>query len=79
MNVKDYVLEYLQREYTFPSDVDPLSINYIEQGYVDSLGLIQFITTLEDEFNIMFSDEDLENPDIRIVGKLIEIIESKIV
>lgn len=77
-NVKDFVLEYLQREYTLPSDIDVMSLNYIESGYVDSMGLIQFIATLEDEFNISFTDEDLENPDIRVVGKLIEMICSKI-
>ncbi len=76
-DVKVFVTEYIQREYTVPADVDIMTLNYIEGGYVDSLGLIQFIATLEDEFGIAFTDDDLSNPDIRIVGKLIDMINAK--
>lgn len=75
--IKEFVLNYIQREYSLPADVDVMNFNYIDSGYIDSMGLIQFIATLEDEFNIAFSDEDLENPDIRIIGKLIEMIHEK--
>lgn len=78
INVKKFVLDYIQREYTIPDDVDILTLNYIESGYIDSLGMIQFIATLEDEFNITFSDDDLAKPDIKVVGKLIKLIESKL-
>ncbi|MBQ3014427.1 MAG: acyl carrier protein [Clostridia bacterium] len=77
-DVKSFVLDYIQREYTVPAEVDILALNYIESGYVDSLGLIQFIATIEDEFEIAFSDEELEDDDIKIVGKLISMIEKKI-
>lgn len=76
-DVKKFVTEYIQREYTVPEGTDIMTLNYIEGGYVDSLGLIQFIATLEDEFGIAFSDDDLSNPDIRIVGKLIDMINKK--
>lgn len=77
-NVKEFVTEYIQREYTIADDIDIMTLNYVESGYVDSMGLIQFIATIEDEFSIEFEDEELENPEIKIVGKLIELIESKI-
>ena len=76
-DVKEFVTEYIQREYTVAEDVDIMTLNYIEAGYIDSMGLIQFIATLEDEFGIAFSDEDMQNPNIRIVGKLIEMITNK--
>ena len=76
--VKDFIVDYIQREYTVPNDVDILSLNFVDEGYVDSIGLIQFMYILEDEFNISFSDEDLKNPDIKIVGGLISIVESKL-
>ena len=75
--IKDFVLDYIQREYSLPNNIDVMEFNYIDSGYVDSMGLIQFIATLEDEFDITFTDEDLENPDIRVIGKLIEMINSK--
>jgi len=77
-NVKEFVTDYIQREYTVPEDVDIMTLNYIESGYIDSMGFIQFVSTIEDEFDIEFEVEDIENPDLRIVGKLISFIESKI-
>ena len=71
--VEQFVVDYIQREYTFPEGTNVKELNYVETGYVDSLGLIQFIATLEDEF----SDEDMENPDIKVIGKLIDLIEQK--
>ena len=76
-NIRDFILDYIQREYTLPDGIDVMELNYVESGYVDSLGLIQFIATIEDEFNISFTDDDLANPDIKVVGKLIEIIYKK--
>lgn len=75
--VKEFVIDYIQREYTVPEEVDILTLNYIESGYVDSMGLLQFIATLEDEFQIEFSDEELESQEIKIVGELIRMIENK--
>ena len=67
-DIKEFVIEYIQREYTVADDVDIMTLNYIEAGYIDSMGLLQFIATLEDEFGITFSDEDMSSPDIKVVG-----------
>ena len=75
--VKEFVLNYLQREYTLPEDIDAMELNYVDFGYVDSLALIQFIATIEDEFGISFTDDELSNPDIKVVGKLIQMIFDK--
>ena len=63
--------------YTLPDDVEIMNLNYMEEGYVDSLGLIQFVTMIEDEFGITFSDDDLASPDIKVVGKMAELVISK--
>lgn len=77
-DIKEFVTEYIQREYTVPEDVDIMTLNYIEAGYIDSMAFIQFISTIEDEYDIEFEVEDIDNPELRIVGKLIEFIQSKI-
>ena len=76
--VRDFVTEYIQREYTISEQMDIMELNYIETGYIDSLGLVQFIATIEDEFAIEFTEDELENPDIKVVWKLIHLIEKKI-
>ena len=77
-DIKEFVTEYIQREYTVPKDVDIMTLNYIEAGYIDSMAFIQFISTIEDEYDIEFEVEDIENPKLRIVGKLIDFIQAKI-
>ena len=76
-DIKEFIVEYIQREYTVPEDADIMNLNYVEEGYVDSMGLIQFIAIVEDEFGIAFTDEDLANPDIKVVGFLVELIAEK--
>lgn len=77
-DIKEFVTEYIQREYTVPEEVDIMTLNYIEAGYIDSMGFIQFVSTIEDEFDIEFEVEDIENPDMKIVGKLIDFISAKV-
>ena len=76
-NVKDFIINYIQREYTLNDYIDIMNLNYVEEGYIDSIGFIQFIAVIEDEFGIEFTDDDLACEDIKVVGKLIDLIKSK--
>lgn len=73
----EFILRNIQKKYTIPEGTDIKSLNYIEQGYIDSLGLIKFIIELEDEFNIEFTDDELNSPSIRTVGGLVNLVERK--
>jgi acyl carrier protein len=76
-SVREYILEALQREYGFKNGVDVDNINYIEEGYMDSLGMIRFITELEDTFQIEFSEDEMESASFQFVGGLIGLVEKK--
>ena len=76
-SVKEFIVDYIQREYTIPEDTDIMNLNYVEEGYIDSMGLIQFIAVIEDEFNITFTDEDLASEDVKVVGKMVNLVTSK--
>lgn len=75
--IKQFILDYLEREYDLPADVDILSFNYVKEGYIDSLGLLHFIALIEDEFGVAFTDEELSSDDVKIVGRMIALIEKK--
>ena len=75
--INQFILDYLQREYDLPSDIDILSFNYVKEGYIDSLGLIHFIALIEDEFGIAFTDDELASDDVKIVGRMIALIAAK--
>jgi len=76
--IRDFVLDYLQKEYTFPNGADVDAINYVESGYIDSLALVKFVIELEDEFEIEFSDGELSSPAFKSVGELIKLVEGKV-
>lgn len=77
-DVREFVLEALQREYTFEEGVNVDEINFVDDGYMDSLGLVQFVAEIEDEFEIEFTEEEMETDEFRTVGTLIKMIENKI-
>ncbi|MCR5514850.1 MAG: hypothetical protein K6F41_00190 [Lachnospira sp.] len=76
--VREFILDRLQKEYSFKEGTDIEKINYVEEGYMDSLGLIQFIGELEDEFDIEFSDEEMMEDSFRVVGSLIDLVTKKV-
>lgn len=76
--VREFILDRLQKEYSFKEGTDIEKINYVEKGYMDSLGLIQFIGELEDEFDIEFSDEEMMDDSFRVVGSLIDLVTKKV-
>ncbi len=76
--VREFIIDRLQREYSFKEGINIDEIDYIEEGYMDSIGLIQFIGEIEDEFGIEFTDEELESQSFRIVGEFISLVESKL-
>lgn len=78
MDVRKYVLVALQEKHTIQQSVSLDELNYIEEGYVDSLGLVQFVFDLEEQFDITFSDDEMMSEDFQVVGKLIRLIESKV-
>ena len=76
-DIKEFVLDYLQREYTLEAE-DVMNLNFVETGYVDSFGLLTFILALEEEFGISFTDDELQDPNFKVVGSLVEIVERKV-
>ena len=76
--VREFILDRLQREYSFKDGTDIDQINFVDEGYMDSLGLLQFIGEMEDEFGIEITDEELESGSFRIVGELIAMVEKKL-
>ena len=52
--------------------------NLISDEIIDSLGMIELISFLEKEFNIIFSEDDLVLENFETIDKIIDLIEIKI-
>jgi acyl carrier protein len=77
MTPKEFILAELSRKGRLPSDVDLDALDYRKAGYVDSIGLIKFTLSLEREFAIEFSEEEVGSAGFRVVGSLAAMIEAK--
>ena len=77
-NVREYILDALQKEYSFKTGESADNINYVEEGYMDSLGIIQFIADIEETFGIEFTDDEMVSSEFKVVGSLIQMIERKL-
>ena len=52
--------------------------NLISDEIIDSLGMIELISFLEKEFNVIFSEDDLVLENFETLNKIIDLIELKI-
>ena len=77
MIVKSFVLTYFNSLKTLPGDneEDWLACEYLEEGVVDSMGIVEMVAELESTFKIRFSAEDMQSDEFRTVGGLIGLIE----
>ncbi len=48
----------------------------VETGVLDSLGLVELLVAVEEEFQIRFAPEELEIDRFRSVGALVELVEA---
>ena len=52
---------------------------YLDEGHVDSIGLIQFILEVEEFFDISFTSQDTNSDQFRNVLGLCQIVEKKLI
>ncbi len=51
---------------------------YLDEGHVDSIGLIQFILEVEEKFDITLTSQDTKSDQFRTVKGLCQIVEKKL-
>ena len=75
--IKDKVLQFFKEK-----DIETESINdsddILFSGVIDSFQIVELIGFLEDEFNIEFQDEDINEENFRTIGNVIELVTRKI-
>ncbi|MBI4061173.1 MAG: acyl carrier protein [Elusimicrobia bacterium] len=82
MNVKAEVLRYFDARAQAPlpggTEEERLGCKYLDQGIVDSMGLVEMITSFEALFGIRFSSEDVQGYEFQTPGGLIGLIEKRL-
>lgn len=55
-----------------------LDENYLTKCWIDSLKFISFISDIENEFKIVFSNDEFQNRKFATINGLVQIIEDKL-
>lgn len=74
------VLDFFASKGTIPgaTEAERLECDYIRAGLVDSVGVISLVLDLESRLGVRLESSDLENPDFKTVGGLIDILSAKL-
>ncbi len=78
MKVKEFVLNYFVNKTDKLSDELLCDVSYFDESYIDSLGIFELISTLEDKYDFEFTDDDFQNRDFVTINGISKIIEKKI-
>ena len=65
----NFILKYFKNK-----KIKKFNVDYMSQGYVDSLGFIKFVSSIEKFFNIKFNQKDFMNRNFRTIKGLAQII-----
>lgn len=65
----------ISQQLNIPVDSITADSKLVDDLKADSLDIVELVTSLEEEYNIEISDEDIKN--IRTVGDVVRFIESK--
>jgi len=79
MDFKKWILTWFVRNTDFEIDEieQNLDEDYLLKGWIDSLKFITFISDIESEFNITFSNDEFQNSSFSTINGIVKIIEEK--
>jgi len=77
MNIQNKIEEFfIERGNVLEnSDNEKFSIDYLAMGILDSLGLVELISFIENTFDVTLSQDDLESKEFRTINGLANIVQ----
>ena len=79
MSTEDKIRGYILENFLFTDDQSALSNSdsFLEKGLVDSTGILEIITFIEDDFNLSVEDEEMVPENLDSVDNIIAFITKK--
>ncbi len=77
-DIREFIISLIEKKAKLPKNGNLEALNYVESGYVDSMGLIKFIVDIERKFDISIFDNDIEDIKFQTIGGLMNIIYHKV-
>jgi acyl carrier protein len=79
MSVKEKIKSYILENYLFTDDDNALKDgdSFLEQGIIDSTGILEVIFFLEEEFRISVEDDEMIAENLDSINNLVAFVASK--
>ena len=79
MSIKNQIKTYILENFLFSDNGDELAedASFLEEGIVDSTGVLELVMFVEETFNITVEDEDIVPENFDSVGQLAAYIDLK--
>lgn len=79
MSHENTILNFIQQNYLFGEEVESLqkSDSFLEKGILDSTGVLELISFLEEEFNVEIADEEISPANLDSIEKIDHFIQKK--
>ena len=76
MKHEDFVRDFFSRhaKQPLPAGAEGLKVHYLDEGLIDSLGIVTLITEIESSLGINLTAEEMQSFEFQTVGGLIGII-----
>lgn len=77
--IKDKLRLYILENFLFTDDQNELKDDdsFMEQGIIDSTGILEVIFLLEEEFSVKVENEDMIPDNLDSVNKIVSFVERK--
>lgn len=79
-DVEQQVLAFFEQRGIALGDTreEQLGREYLDEGLLDSMGIVAMVLDFEREFGISFAPEDMQSVEFRTVGGLVQLIAQRV-
>lgn len=80
-NLKKNIRAFMLKNFLLDADESVLAddASFLDQGIIDSTGILELINWIEDTFSIQISDEEMLPENLDSINKILAFIEAKTV
>ncbi|NOX53754.1 MAG: acyl carrier protein [Planctomycetes bacterium] len=74
------IRDFVRENFLFGDDSENLEddTSFLEQGYIDSTGVLELVTFLEQRFGIEIADDELVPENLDSIRRVVAFVESKL-
>ena len=79
IKIKREIIEYLKSGNPIISELKriPLDQSLVELGYLDSFGVVELVSFIEKNFNVVINDDEITKEKFGSINKMTNLIENK--